>query len=278
MNDFITLYFKELKNMKRELLIILGVIIGVLLYVDFLQKYIPIIDEYPFEWSYFDHFMLFILGHLYYIFPLLFLYSISRRKSQTLNQSELYRNRKHSLVFIRFLVFVNAMILLAVITFINQLLLENGIIPRPIPIRGAQHYTVVLSSLIYGFNEPFIWLSLICTAWGVMQIVRRFRILVGLAIAGVNFLIYRFLIKLGYNMFVENVYNFRKASLGSLKPGEPLFGSFFESPTFGKLIYAMGGDIFSLIFSILLGSIFCAVGIYLIKLSQYQPEALKDNS
>lgn len=225
-----TLYFKELRNMKRELLIMLGIIVGYLLYGNFLIKYIDYIDPTTFHSC-----MIFLQQHFLYLFPILFVYSIYRgEKNHTIYQSELYQNQKHKLLLIKFFIFVDALILMTVINFINILLIKYDILPKTRP-KGVAATAVgdlgfVISNLIGYFCGPFISLSLICTAWGVMQIVKRFRLYLGLAVMGAGLLSYNILIWKGHS--------------------------------FGKTFIE---DVSYLLFTIFLGSIFCAVGVYLFK-------------
>ncbi len=227
MEQFVTLYFKELRNMKRLLLIMLGIIVGYLLYANFFIKYIDYM--YP---SHLDRFVMYLLNHILYLFPILFVYSLYRGENQTIYQSELYQNQKHKILLIKFFIFVDALILMTIIIFINYLLITYDILPRPKTVGAAAvgDLGFVISNLIGYFCGPFISLSLVCTAWGVMQIVKRFRLYLGLAVMGAGLLSYNILILKGHS--------------------------------FGKTFVE---DVSYILFTIFLGSIFCAVGIYLVK-------------
>ncbi|MFC1538040.1 hypothetical protein ACFL6H_01325 [Candidatus Latescibacterota bacterium] len=226
MEDFVTLYFKELRNMKRELLIILVSIAGIFLYVNFFQKHIDFINP-----SRFDGFELYIVNHILYLFPLLFIYTIYNGEYQIIYQSAMYQ--KHKIVLSRFFVLVDAMILTTFLMFIFVLLIMYSVLPKPITIGAATAHDlrVVIPELIRLFSEPFICLSLICTAWGTMHIVKRLRFIIGAMVIAAGMLLYTNLMR-EVNRF-----------------GDTFFGSVS----------------FDLISTIIIGSIFCAVGIYLIK-------------
>ena len=198
MEQFMTLYFKELRNMKHVLLIMLGVIIGYLLYANFFKKYI---------------YSMFLLQHFLYLFPILFVYSIYRgEKNQTIYQSELYKNQKHKFLLIKYLIFIDALIMMTVIMFINILLIKYDILPKLRP-KGVVATAVgdlglAISALIGYFSGPFILLSFICTAWGVMQFIKRnqfIRLILGLLIVIAGFISYKSIIGLD---IVPNIYKY----------------------------------------------------------------------
>ena len=107
-------------------------------------------------------------------------------------------------------------------------LLNYNILPRPKGAIGEPR--ILIEGLLGAFSYPFIYLSLICTAWGVMQIIKRFRLYLGLAVMGAGLLSYNILIRKGHS--------------------------------FGKTFIE---DVSYILFTIFLGSIFCAVGVYLYK-------------
>ncbi|MFC1541601.1 hypothetical protein ACFL50_04030 [Candidatus Latescibacterota bacterium] len=226
MEDIVTLYFKELRNMKRELLIIFCIISGVSLYEYFFQNHIDFINP-----SRFDRFELYIVDHILYLFPLLFIYTLYNGKYQIIYQSVMYQ--KHKIVLSRFFVLIDALILTTLLMFIFVLLIMYNILPKPITVGAATAHDlrVVIPELIRLFSGPFICLSIICTAWGVMQTVKHLRFIIGtmVIIAGMLF----------YSNSMREVNRF----------GD----TFFKSISY------------DLLFTIVLGSIFCVVGIYLIK-------------
>ena len=228
MEQFVTLYFNEIRNMKRELLIILATISVYLLFRNFLIIFIDIdfINPSPLE-----HFFLVLFDYWLYLFPILFVYSLYRgEKKQSLYQEDSHLINKHNRLLIKFLIFVDTLILVALILTVNYLLLIYNILPRQKIAGGAiADPRVFISGLLGAFKYPFITLSLICTAWGVMQIVKRFRLYLGLAVVITGLLLYFILVGIVVSYaktFIENVS-------------------------------------YVLLFTLCLGSIFCAVGVYL---------------
>ncbi|MBA7570553.1 hypothetical protein ES708_12305 [subsurface metagenome] len=186
MDQFLALYMNELRNMKRGLLIILAIIIG----------YILLVSIYPFQLLSYLPVSAFLLGlgmKLFYLFPVLFAYSLyMEEKNRHLSQagSPLEQARIH--IGVKYFIIVDAMIVMTVIIFLHAMLMMSDVLPHPKTSGHAQTQDprVIISSLCSMFNGPFILVSLVCTAWGVMKTVKRFRILFGLAVMAVGWLLY----------------------------------------------------------------------------------------
>ena len=87
---------------------------------------------------------------------------------------------------------------------------------------------IFISGLLGAFSSPFIILSLVCTVWGIMQVVKRFRLYFGLAVV---------IAGLGLYFWLDGkVGNYGK--------------------TFIEIVS------YELLFTLCLGGIFCAVGVY----------------
>ncbi len=205
MDDFIIQYFKELRGMKRELLIVLGIIVGINVYAYIVLPHIDLISL-----SLFDRLIVFPGIYPEYLFALLMAYSIVRRE-RLQREFPLESYRLHNIVLIRFLVFVDASIVMLAVFFIIFLLQRSEIIPSPsIPgTAGTRDFRVAIPEFFEAFNEMFIHLSLVCTAWGAMIVFRRYRIFAGLAVYATGLLLFHILFRIIYRLDVPRAYSER---------------------------------------------------------------------
>ena len=186
MDRFILQYWHVLKHMKRELLIILAMIVGFFV-VDASMRFVDLMTP-----SVSGLFVMRLLSFWAYLFPILFVYSLYRgENNQSLYKAAAHPLPKHTILLIKYVIFVDAMILTAFILTVYYLLLILNIIPRQKTVGAA----IVVPQLFIGglvefFRTPYIILSLVCTAWGGMHIINRFRPVLGLAILGGGYLVY----------------------------------------------------------------------------------------
>ncbi|MBA7570552.1 hypothetical protein ES708_12304 [subsurface metagenome] len=227
MDQFLALYVDELRNMKRGLLIIFAIIIG----------YMILVSIYPFQLLSslpVSSFLLRLGMKLFYLFPILFAFSLYKEeKNQPLYQADSLKVQKSKQLLFKYFVLVDAMILMTLIVFLHNMLMMSGILPYPDTINNAAigDIRVLFSAILHIFSTPFILLSLVCTAWGVMQKVKRFKVLFGLAVMAAGWLLY-----------------------------DTLFGL---SNTVGKTFAEE--TMYIILLTLFLGAVYCAVGVFLDK-------------
>ncbi len=223
MIDFITLSFKELRNMKRELMIIFGVIICVLFYA-----YLIIGDLTQTPLSQFEYYVARLLRYVYYIIPALFVYSLYKSETNANAPRNDNPRNLHTRIFIMYLLYVEMLIIMAVVFHV---VISNFV---NFGDELSHNYKYFIISILRKISGPFIMLSLICSARGVMFYVQRYKYLSGIVVVSVG-------------MFVYHLLNNKIWESGLVNTFDTVFTV--------------------TLFTIPLGSIFCAVGIKLIKVS-----------
>ena len=218
MKLFMSLCRKEIKNIYRGLLIILAIIVVYTCYFSFFFELSDVVSPSQIE-------LLFLnLGNrLLYLFPILFVYSLYKGGKNKITSMEYsLRVKKHLLLLIRFLILVSAMILMTLM-MTAFVFIMNHYQPRA-------DNRVIIGGLLQYFCFPFISLSLVCAAWGSMQVIKRYRPVLGLAVMVTGFGLSQWL--------MSNTYHWSRVSEFS------------------------GQVFFQLCFTFCMSAIFCGIGIY----------------
>ena len=227
MKQFFSSFWHILKNMKLELLLILVIIFG-----DYglFRFVINLVNP-----SLLDRFLIATIHYWFYLLPILFVYSLYRgEKKQLLYPADSHQITKHYHLLIKYLIFVGAMILKELIFTVYYLLMFYNIIPKSKIAGGAfAGPEVFFGDLMYIFSYIFFALSLVCAAWGIMKVVKSFRPFVGLAVLIIGFGVY-------FNL---------SSKIGDLGNAHTV-KEYLE------------GISYELLFSLCLGSILCANGVY----------------
>ncbi len=219
MKIFLTLFRKEIKNMYRELLLVLVLQIG-----NMACMFIPIIMNPSFPLSPLDEFISRLFDFSFFFYPALLVYSlyIEERTGTIYQMHSLPIKRK--LLRIKFLVVLCAVVLIiCVISVINFIRFTMNIIHNPVVVRHA---------ILLLFYTTFINLCLVCAAWGIMQLVKKNRFVVGLTVGLV-----------GYGLFVWLAGGVRKFVVTI---GDPF--------VFDTIAYN--------VFTLIMGGIFCLIGLF----------------
>ena len=179
MKKYSALFRKEIKNMYRELLIVLAFQIGYMAYMLVISND----SGSVFRPSPLENFITDFFTISFFFYPALLVYSLYlEERTGTIYQMHSLPI-KRVLLRIKFLVVLCTMVLIiCVISIIVFLGYTMNII----------HGTPAVSRhVILGlYNTTFISLCLVCTAWGFMQLVRKNRLVVGLATGIVGFGVY----------------------------------------------------------------------------------------
>ena len=181
MKMYLTLFRKEIKNMYRELLLVLILQIGYLIY-GFLRFSGQGLRASPVE-----RFIIELFNTSFFLFPALLVYSLYiEERTGTLYQA-------HSLPVRRLLLRIKFFIVLSAFGIAVLVVSVISLIASSILSRSASP-DVVASGLIDLLRFPFISLCLVCTAWGFMQLQMRNRLVTGLAVGIAGFGLYFMLI------------------------------------------------------------------------------------
>lgn len=181
MNNYLTLVRKEIKNMYRELLIVLVLQVGYLFY-GFMRFSGQGLRASPVE-----RFIIELFNISFYLFPVLLVYSLYlEERTGTLYQA-------HSLPVRRVLLRIKFFVVLGAFVFASMIVTVTSLIVSSI-LRHSASPDVVINGLIGMLRFPFISLCLVCAAWGFMQLVRQNRLVVGFAVGVVGFGLYFLLI------------------------------------------------------------------------------------
>ena len=185
-------YWNELKHMSRGLIIILLFVIFYSVFSVFYFNggggiYIT---------SKFQLFLMKISDIMLYLFPAFLVFSLYQdiKREEILNKGLSYP----VLLRPKFVVVLSAMLLTTVLMAVYSFTF-NHFKPRA-------DNRVIIHGLILIFCPPFIILSLISTAWGIMQFIKRnqlIRLILGMVIIITGFILYKWIGGLG---FVSNIY------------------------------------------------------------------------
>ena len=186
MKRFRTLYLKEIKNLYRELLIILVLQVVFILYFLFvIVNHSPVLSE-------FEKFSIELFNCSVLLYPVLLLYSLYiENRTDTVYQALSLPVRRMMLPA-KFAVVLSAFFV-SVIVLITVLITGD----KAGFIKGSPD---VSTAAVYNLAFPtFITICLACAAWGTMQIVRQNRLVVGLAVVLCGFAVYMVLMEMDGN-------------------------------------------------------------------------------
>ncbi len=220
MKQYLTLFRKEIKNMYRELLLVLMLqIVNMLVILN--------IGSPVFRFSQLETFINKIFDISFFFYPALLVYSLYlEERTGTIYQMHSFPIKRVLLGIKLLVVFCATVLIFCVISVIVFLGFTMNIIHGGNPVLARQ----VILGLYY---TTFISLCLVCTAWGVMQLVRQNRLVVGLATGIVGY---------GFYIWLTSVVK--------------KFGvSYIDSSGFYTLPY-------NVVFTFITGGIFCLIGFF----------------
>ena len=180
MEHFMIMYWKEVKNMSRGLLIILALHIVAVLVSTFS------IFKFTSPLSPFEMFIIRLPEISFYLFPALLVHSLYiEERSGTLYQGHSLPVERRKILRVKFLVVLGAMAVFIPVGMkfsrICRFVFEH-FLTYSMAVSGKGSPRVVISGIHAVLSYPFISLCLVCAFWGVMHAVKMNRLVLGLAI------------------------------------------------------------------------------------------------
>ena len=180
MRHQMTLLWKEIKNMHRELLVILILQVGFLsfsfVFLSELGYYIPPLIRFLMQLS----------DMSFYLYPALLLYSLYIEDITGTVYQSLSLPSKRMLLRTKFIVILGAFVLITGVIIIYSVIHFRLGVTKAQPI-------VAFYGIIYLLSFPYLGLCIVCAAWGIMQIIHRNRFVLGIAVGIIGFGLYYWL-------------------------------------------------------------------------------------
>ena len=197
MSKFLVLLHKELKNMRNELFLVLGLQIGYVVINLILRRYFGY--EFPHRPSEFHKFIMDAFEFSPFLFAAILVYSLYMEERTGTIYQACSLPIKRNLLRSKFMVVLGGMIFLVMFLIGHTL---NSF--RMGMVQAAPE--VAILGIIYYFSNPYITLCLVCLAWGCMQRMQKNRLVAGLVSGVIGFGVYIWL------MDVYNRNNYRSVS------------------------------------------------------------------
>ena len=175
----LTMFGKGIKAMWKGILVIYAIQVGYYILMFFFRGNIPRV--YP---NLFQRFLINLGSYLFYLYSLFLLFSLYKEKQErpALSTDRFSAFKGLNLLY-KFLIVFFAMLLniafLMFYTYTVHLSEEFRVDPR-----------LVAHGFVHLFSEPFIALCLVCTVWGVIQAVDKYRHLVAVGTGVAGFVLY----------------------------------------------------------------------------------------